>query len=52
MELWQTNSSQSIHINYSGKPLRSATKYFWKVKVFTNKGEAQQLKRLSFLPGY
>lgn len=42
-DLWNSgkqNSSQSIHVNYSGKPLESGKKYFWKVKVFTNKGEA------------
>ena len=34
------NSSQSIHVYYSGKPLESGKKYFWKVKVFTNRGQA------------
>ena len=42
-DLWNSgkqNSSQSIHLGYSGKPLEAGKKYFWKVKVFTNKGEA------------
>jgi alpha-L-rhamnosidase len=49
-DIWNSgkqNSSQSIHVIYGGKALRSATKYFWKVKVFTNKGEAL-LKETSF----
>ena len=36
----QQNSSQSIHVTYSGRPLQSEKKYFWKVRVTTNKGEA------------
>jgi alpha-L-rhamnosidase len=42
-DVWNSgnqNSSQSIHIKYAGKPLESGKKYFWKVKVITNKGEA------------
>lgn len=42
-DIWNSgrqNSSQSIHVKYSGIPLRSGKKYFWKVNVFTNKGEA------------
>ncbi|HEX8376750.1 MAG TPA: family 78 glycoside hydrolase catalytic domain [Pedobacter sp.] len=30
----------SVLIPYEGKPLESAKKYYWKVKVWTNKGEA------------
>jgi len=53
-DVWNSgkqNSSQSIHINYSGKQLQSATKYFWKVKVFTNKGEAITTERAFFSTG-
>jgi alpha-L-rhamnosidase len=53
-DVWNSgkqNSSQSIHINYAGKPLRSATKYFWKVKVFTNKGEALTTETAFFSTG-
>ena len=42
-DVWNSgkqNTSQSIHVNYSGKPLESGKKYFWKVKVVTSKGEA------------
>lgn len=34
----EVKSSGSIHISYAGQPLRSATTYFWKLKVVTNKG--------------
>ena len=41
-DVWNSgkiNSSQSIHIKYSGKELQSGKAYFWKVRSFTNKGE-------------
>ena len=53
-DIWNSekqNSSQSIHISYSGKQLQSATKYFWKVKVFTNKGEATTTETAFFSIG-
>lgn len=42
-DIWESitiNSSQSIHVGYSGKRLLSRTQYFWKVKAITNKGES------------
>lgn len=42
-DLWSTGkvmSGQSAYIPYKGKPLKSRTKCFWKVRVFTNKGES------------
>jgi len=33
-------SSQNTHIDYKGKELQSFTKYFWRVRVFDEKGEA------------
>jgi len=53
-DIWNSgkqNSSQSIHVNYTGKPLLSATKYFWKVKVFTNKGEGTATETAFFSTG-
>jgi alpha-L-rhamnosidase len=41
-DLWNTGkvaSNQSIQIEYKGKPLTSRTTCYWKVKVWTNKGE-------------
>jgi alpha-L-rhamnosidase len=34
------NSNQSIHVVYAGIPLISNNKCFWKVKIWTNKGES------------
>lgn len=42
-DVWRSatiNDSKSLLISYGGKPLQSATKYFWNVRVVTNKGEA------------
>ncbi|HEV8273978.1 MAG TPA: alpha-rhamnosidase, partial [Chitinophagaceae bacterium] len=53
-DVWNSgkqNSSQSIHIAYAGKPLQSATKYFWKVKILTNKGEATTTETAFFSTG-
>jgi len=53
-DIWNSgkqNSSQSIHLNYAGKILQSATKYFWRVKVFTNKGEATSTETAFFSTG-
>jgi len=42
-DVWNSgkiNSSESIHITYSGKELVSRAKCYWKVKIYTNKGES------------
>lgn len=42
-DLWDTGkvaSNDSIHINYSGKPLISGAECFWKVKVWDKTGKA------------
>ncbi len=36
----KVSSGQSIHIPYAGKALQSRHVYYWKVKVWTNKGES------------
>jgi alpha-L-rhamnosidase len=33
----RVNSKESVHVTYDGKPLESGKKYFWQVKVWTNK---------------
>lgn len=41
--VWNTgkiSSSQSILVNYAGRPLKSAKTYYWKVKVWNKEGEA------------
>ncbi|OIN58688.1 glycoside hydrolase family 78 protein [Arsenicibacter rosenii] len=41
-DLWDSgklNTAQSLHMGYAGKALKSRTRCFWKVKVWTNQGE-------------
>src|SRR5262245_58974382 len=43
-DIWNSGkvtSNQSIHIAYKGKPLLSKYACYWKVKVWTNKGESK-----------
>ena len=40
--MWQSDkvySDQSVLVKYGGSPLESGKRYFWQVKVWTNKGE-------------
>src|SRR5882724_3624001 len=42
-DLWNSgkiNATESIHIRYAGKQLMSRSAVWWKVKVFTSKGES------------
>jgi len=42
-DIWNSGkvfSDASINVTYVGKALQSGQPYFWKVKVFTNKGES------------
>jgi alpha-L-rhamnosidase len=53
-DMWKSatiNDSKSLLISYGGKPLQSATKYFWKVRVITNKGEAFTNEKAFFSTG-
>jgi len=46
-DMWNTgkvNSNKTINITYNGKTPESCSTYFWKVKVWTNKGETQWSK--------
>lgn len=43
--LWSTGkiqSSQSVHIDYTGESLKPGTRYFWRVKVWDNKGNVSK----------
>lgn len=43
-DLWDSgkvNSSESIHVTYSGKPLNSRLKVYWKVKTWTTAGQSE-----------
>ncbi|MGM9475777.1 family 78 glycoside hydrolase catalytic domain [Pedobacter sp. GSP4] len=43
-DLWDSgkvNGQESIQVIYNGKPLKSRTKAYWKVKVWTNVGQSE-----------
>jgi len=43
--LWDSGkiiSEQSVHINYKGPKLQSTNKYYWRVKVWNQKGKASK----------
>lgn len=53
-DIWNSgkiNSDQSILIEYAGNPLTSRQQCFWKVKVWTNKGEEAWTTPASFTMG-
>lgn len=40
---WKTGkiiSSQTLHVRYSGSPLKSFTRYYWRVKVYDKDGQS------------
>lgn len=44
-DIWNSGkikSDHSVNVIYEGKPLESAMKYFWKVKIWTNYGDSSQ----------
>ena len=46
-DIWNSGkiaSEQSVNIQYAGKPLISGATYYWKIKIFTNAGEAESLE--------
>jgi alpha-L-rhamnosidase len=53
-DLWDSgmqNSDNSINVIYSGKALKSRNEVFWKVKVYTNKGETAWSEPASWTMG-
>src|SRR4029079_1446783 len=53
-DIWNSGkiiSNKSVLIEYSGKPLISRQECFWKVKVWTNKGEQNWTEPASFTMG-
>lgn len=53
-DLWDSgrqNSNNSIHVIYAGKALKSRAEVFWKVKVYTNKGESSWSENASWTMG-
>ena len=58
-DMWDTEKrvdEASLHVPYSGKPLESQTKYFWKVMIWDNRGiashwsEIQKFKTGDIIP--
>ncbi len=48
---WSTgkiSSSQNLHIEYTGPALQSFTRYFWKVKVYNQNGEASEWSKTAW----
>lgn len=53
-DVWNSgriNSDQSVLVEYAGKPLKSRQECFWKVKVWTNKGDEQWSEPSAFTMG-
>lgn len=53
-DIWNSgkvSSNQSIHVVYKGKPLASRTACYWKVKLWTNKGETTWSETASWSMG-
>jgi alpha-L-rhamnosidase len=53
-DMWESKkvkSHNSVFITYEGEKLNSRMKYFWKVKVKTNKGESEWSKPASWTMG-
>jgi len=50
-DIWNSlrvNSSKNLHIPYGGSPLKAETKYFWKVKVWNQKGKISKWSKTAF----
>ena len=47
----QVNSSQNLYVKYNGTTLQSATKYYWKVKVWDKDNAAQWSAEQTFAIG-
>ncbi|MBL7737976.1 MAG: family 78 glycoside hydrolase catalytic domain [Chitinophagaceae bacterium] len=53
-DVWKSavvNSDQTLHVQYNGPALQAGKKYFWKVIVQTNKGQAQSTQTAFFSAG-
>ncbi len=50
-DVWNSGkviSNRSVHVLYKGMPLQSATRYFWKVRVWDEHGEAGPFSDVSW----
>jgi alpha-L-rhamnosidase len=53
-DLWNSGkviSSESVHVVYGGKDLASTMQCYWKVKIYTNKGESSWSEVASWFMG-
>lgn len=53
-DVWNSgkvNSAESLYNLYAGQTLKSKNKYYWKVKVYTNKGESSWSQPAFWLMG-
>jgi hypothetical protein len=49
-DIWNSgkvNSDKNLQITYSGNPLKNETKYFWKVKVWNQKGKSSNWSKIN-----
>ncbi|MEO6638990.1 MAG: hypothetical protein ABIN25_11985, partial [Ginsengibacter sp.] len=44
----KVTSSQSIQIEYNGQPLKSFTRYYWRVKVYNQNNDASVWSKINF----
>jgi hypothetical protein len=50
-DIWNSgrvNSNKNLQITFGGSPLKSETKYFWKVKVWNQKGKVSNWSKSAF----
>jgi alpha-L-rhamnosidase len=44
----KVTSSQSIQVEYNGQPLKSFTRYYWRVKVYNQNNDASAWSKINF----
>ena len=50
-DVWDSgrvNSDQSVGVRYSGKPLESGTRYYWKVRYWDREGRASPYSKIAY----
>jgi len=50
-DIWNSlriNSNENLYIAYGGNPLKTETKYFWKVKVWNQEGKVSKWSKTAF----
>ena len=44
----KVNAGQSIHVPYTGNPLQSGKKYYWRVRIWDNNGKASNWSQAAY----